>query len=188
MKSKLLAIAVGCLAVPVAATAEVVFNYLEAGYVNTEIDTGFGDEDGDGFSLAGSFDINNDFFLFGDYASADIAFVDFSLLKLGGGFRTSAGGPAQLVATAAFARAEADAGPFGDASDNGFALAFGARGEFSPVVEWDLFLNYIDLDDSETSVKGAARYKFSPTIAVGASLESGDDTTTFGVQVRWLYQ
>ncbi|MEO0998787.1 MAG: outer membrane beta-barrel protein [Pseudomonadota bacterium] len=188
MTLRTIAAVIAASAVCATAHAEVDFNYLEAGYVNTDIDTGFGDEDGDGFSLAASFDISDDFFFFGEYSNSDIGPVDFSTLALGAGFHTPLNGPAELVARGGFARGEADAGPFGDASENGFLLSVGARGEFSPQLEWDLFLNYVDLDDSDTSVKGALRYEFTPTLAVGASLESGDDVDVFGIQVRWLYQ
>ncbi len=187
MTLRLIAAAIAAGAVCAPAHADVDFNYLEAGYINTDIETGFGDEDGDGFALAASFDISDDFFFFGEYSDTDIGPIDFTNLALGVGFHAPLNGPTELVAKGAFARGEADFGPFGDISENGFLLALGARGEFTPQVEWDLFLRYVDLDESDTSVKGAVRYEFTPTLAVGVSLESADDFDVFGVQVRWLY-
>ena len=176
------------LVAPAVVQAEVDYNYLEIGYISTEIDTGFGDADGDGFALEGSFEVNDSYFVFGDYTSSDIEGFDFSTLALGVGYHSSTDAAVQFVARGGFARAELDAGVFGDASENGFIVSAGGRGELNEQFEWGLLLNYIDLDDSDTSLEGSVRYRFTPGFAVGASLETGDDVDIYGLQFRWLYQ
>jgi len=171
---------------PVVAAAEVSYNYGEIGYVETEIDTGFGDIDGDGFFIAGSFEFTDNYFFYGDYTGSNVGFFDVSTLGLGVGFHTTQAAPAQFVIKGGLLRAEVDAGILGDESETGYGISVGGRGELSPAVEWDLFADYADLDDADTGVSGALRFDVTSTFAVGLNAASGDDVTNFGLHFRWL--
>jgi hypothetical protein len=60
---------------------------------------------------------------------------------------------------------------------------------FHPQVEGRAFINYVDLDESgdETSVELAGDYFLNDEIALGASLELGDDVTTWTLGARWYF-
>lgn len=186
MKTKLLALTL-TLFTPLLGYTDVSYNYLEAGLIQTDLDFGFVDVDGSGFALEGSFDLTDDFFFVGNYSSADIDGVDFNNLFIGGGYHSDINQPVQFVGLLGFARSELDAGSLGDEDETGLQASIGARGEFSANAEWDVFLDYTDIDDIETSIRGEARYKFSPTLAAGLSFSTGDVVTSFGLHVRWLY-
>ena len=50
------------------------YTYLEAGYLDTEIDVGPNDIDGDGVGVGGSVAVNDTFFLTGSYGTQDFDF------------------------------------------------------------------------------------------------------------------
>ena len=83
---------------------------------------------GDGFGIAGSFALNDQWHLFGDYSTADLDFgVDLDQLKLGGGFHSPLSNNVDFVAEFSYVRIDASSGGF-SVDDDGFGLSIGARG------------------------------------------------------------
>jgi hypothetical protein len=60
---------------------------------------------------------------------------------------------------------------------------------FAPRVEGRAFVNYVDLDESgdEVSFEIAGDYFVNDQVALGASLELGDDVTSWTVGARWFF-
>ncbi|MEM8984365.1 MAG: hypothetical protein AAGC71_15140 [Pseudomonadota bacterium] len=164
-----------------AANAEVSYNYFELGYQDTELDLGFVEVDGDGFFGGLSFSITDSYFFVGDYGSVDIEGIDLERLRAGIGFHTDVNEPVQFVAQATFQRLEAAD------SENGYGVSVGGRGEISPGLEWDVFVDYVDFDDADTGFSGELRYKFTPQFAVGVQYETIDELDSIGLHFRWLY-
>lgn len=172
-----------------AMAAELDYNYGELRYVDTELDTGGIDADGDGFEIGGSLELARSVHIFGNFQTLDFGSgVDVSAFEVGGGYSVPLNSGADLVARLSYIDGEIDAGAF-DADDSGFGFQAGFRNMFLPQVEGRAFINYVDLDESgsETSFELAGDYFLNDEIALGASLELGDDVTTWTLGARWYF-
>ena len=172
-----------------AVAAELDYNYAELRYVDTEFDSGGFDADGDGFQIGGSMELAQSVHLFGNYQTLDFGSgVDVSAFEVGGGYAMPLDNGADLVARLSYIDGEIDFGT-GDADDSGFGFAAGFRNMFTSQIEGRAFINYTDLDESgdETSIELAGDYFLNDEIALGASLELGDDVTTWTIGARWFF-
>ncbi len=88
---------------------DVSYTYVRLGYVNTEIDVGPINVDGDGLELDGSFGFVNNAFAFGTYSDLDFDFdIDASLLEIGGGYHHRITPKIDLVGRLGYVRADID--------------------------------------------------------------------------------
>jgi hypothetical protein len=95
---------------------------------------------------------------------------------------------ADLVARLSYIDGEIDT-PAGDADDSGFGFSAGGRNMFTPQIEGRAFVNYVDLDESgdEVSFEIAGDWFVNEQVALGASLELGDDVTSWTLGARWYF-
>lgn len=169
-----------------AAAAELDYNYAELRYVDTELF----DVDGDGFELGGSLELAQSVHLFGNFRTLDFGGgFDASAFEVGGGYALPLNNGADLVGRLSYIDGEIDVPGGGDVDDSGFGFSAGFRRMFTPQVEGRAFVNYQDLDasGSETAVEIAGDYFLNDEIALGASLELGDDVTTWTLGARWYF-
>lgn len=169
--------------------AELDYNYAELRYIDTELDAGAVDVDGDGFELGGSLELTEAVHLFGNFRTLDFgAGIDVSAFEVGGGYVMPLNNGADLIGRLSYIDGEIDT-PFGDEDDSGFGFSAGMRNMFTPQIEGRAFVNYTDLDESgsETSFELAGDYFLNDQIALGASLELGDDVTTWTLGARWYF-
>jgi hypothetical protein len=172
-----------------AMAAELDYNYGELRYIDTELDAGALDADGDGFKIGGSLELVRSVHIFGSFRTLDFGSgIDVSAFQVGGGYAMPLQNGADLVARLSYIDGEIDAGA-ADADDSGFGFSAGLRKMFHPQIEGRAFINYVDLDESgdETSVEVAGDYFLNDEIALGASLELGDDVTTWTLGARWYF-
>lgn len=177
------------MAAGAASAAELDYNYGELRYVDTELDAGPFDADGDGFEIGGSLELAQSVHIFGSYQTLDFGSgVDVSAFEVGGGYAVPLNNGADLVGRLSYIDGEIDAGP-GDFDDSGFGFSAGFRNMFHPQIEGRAFINYVDLDESgdETSIELAGDYFLNDEIALGASLELGDDVTAWTLGARWFF-
>ena len=183
------AIAAGLALAGSAAAAELDYNYAELRYIDTELDVGPFDRDGDGFEIGGSLELAQSVHLFGNFRTLDFGSgIDVSAFEIGGGYAMPLNNLTDLVARLSYIDGEIDF-PGGDADDTGFGFSAGARRMFTPQVEGRAFVNYVDLDESgdEVSFEIAGDYFLNDQIALGASLELGDDVTSWTIGARWFF-
>jgi hypothetical protein len=179
----------GLLAIGAASAAELDYNYFELRYVDTELDVGAFDVDGDGFEIGGSLELTPAVHIFANFQTLDFGSgIDVSAFEIGGGYAMPLRPGADLVARLSYIDGEIDT-PFGDEDDNGFGFSAGLRNMFSPQFEGRAFVNYVDLDESgdEISFEIAGDYFLNEQVALGASLELGDDVTTWTLGARWYF-
>lgn len=180
---------VSLLAVAAPALAEGPnWNYIEGSYERVEFDDDVGgfDVDGDGFGIAGSFEIADSWHAFASYGSADFDFdIDLDQLVIGGGLHTPISDNTDFVANLAYVRVDASALGF-SVDDDGFGASIGVRGMMSPQVELEAYVDYVDLSDSgdDTSFRAAGWYSFTENFAAGLQIGTGDDTTSYGIGAR----
>lgn len=170
--------------------SDLNYDYAELRYVDVEIDTdGGNDADGDGFEIGGSYQIADNWHLFGSYQTLDFDFnIDLSTLEIGAGYMVPVNTNTDLVARLAYIDGEIDTG-FGDLDDSGLGMSAGFRHLFSPQIEGRAFINYVDLDESgsDTSFELAGDYFFNNQFSGGISLEFGDDATSFSLGGRYYF-
>lgn len=170
---------------PLAASADGFdYTFVEGGIVNTEIDTGPVDVEGDGFGINGSFSINDDLHILAGYSDIDYDFgVDGSLVNIGLGFNTGLSQDLDFVADISYVSAEVDSG-FASADEDGYSLGAGIRARTGQKVELQAGLHYVDLDDSDTVLSVGGRYYFSDSFAFGAGLADDDNGLSWNIGVR----
>lgn len=164
------------------ASNNVSYDFVELRFVDTEA----GSVDGDGFQLAGSYNIQDNWLIVGGLTSLDFNGADVTLLEAGGGYVWPQNNQFDLFATGSIVRADIDAGPVDD-DETGFRLVGGVRTKFSPNFEGRAELNYIDLDDSDTYIELGGDYYVSPQLAIGGTLDVGGDNDSLTIGVRWFF-
>lgn len=172
-----------------AASAGLDYDYAEVRYIDTELDAGPFNLDGDGFEIGGSLELARSVHIFGNFRTLDFGSgVDVSAFEVGGGYAMPLENGADLVARLSYIDGKIDSQP-ADFDDNGFGFSAGLRNMFTPRIEGRAFVHYVDLDESghETSLELAGDYFLNDEISLGASLQLGDDVTTWTVGARWFF-
>lgn len=173
----------------ITSAAELDYNYGELRWVDTELDAGPFDVDGDGFEIGGSMELAQSVHIFGNFRTLDFGSgIDASAFEIGGGYAMPLNNGADLVARLSYIDGEID-GPGGDLDDSGFGFSAGARRMFTSQIEGRAFVNYQDLDESgsEVGFEIAGDYFLNDQVALGGSLELGDDVTTWTLGARWYF-
>lgn len=196
-KSHLSLVAAALALTPIAATqAEGIgYNYVDLGYVTTEIDGVR--KDLDGFVLRGSLEVADDWFVYGRYIDQGVEFagvdVDLERFSVGGGYAWSFAENMDLFGKVGYTQVELglSGGGLGHASedDDGYELAVGIRARPVAPLELEGSINYIDLSDSgdDTSLGVAALWYIADHLALGVEGEFADEEDTYGIGFRWEF-
>ncbi len=169
----------------------VTYDYVRLNYVNTELDVGPFDVDGDGLELDGSVSfLQKRAFAFGTYS--DVEFdgnVDASRLDLGGGYRHAIRPRIDLVGRMAYTRTDVSTSS-GDADDDGLMFSGGVRSRMTAKIEGRATLNYrvMDESDNDTELEFGGDYYVTEQISLAAALCLGDDATTWSFGGRYAFQ
>lgn len=166
------------------------YSYIQANYQEVDIDLGNNDIDGDGFAVSGSVAINESWFAFAGYSSAEFeSVVDLTEFALGGGYHAPLSEKTDWVATASYLNAEIDAPGVNSMSESGFGMSLGVRSMLNPKLELAGSVSYADLGDGAdgVSVGGSAWYTVTGNLALGLGFSAGDDTTSYGIGARLYF-
>ena len=166
------------------------YNYLQGSYGRVDLDDSVLDVDGDGLGLSGSFEIDENFHIFGEYQTAEMNFgIDLEIMEIGVGYHTNVSPNMDVYANLAYIDIEADAG-IGSADDSGFSLGIGLRGAVSEAVELYGGLDYIDFDESDSETRANAGFLLSLTETLGVGLKATlwDDVNVFQVNARLYFE
>ena len=179
------------LAVSTAAMADDLnYNFLSLGYERIELDDDFGfDVDGDGWTIGGSFEVGESWFLFAGYGMADFDFgIDLDQWAAGGGYHLPMADNVDFVATLSYQRADVSAGSL-SVDDDGFGASVGIRAMVSERVELNGSINYVDFGDfgDETSFGGSAWLNLTEQFALGLGVSFSDDATEYGLGGRLYF-
>lgn len=173
---------------PAVGMSQFSYTAVELSLIDIELDAP--SVDGDGFDIAGSFEINDQFFAFGAYQDQSLDFgIDGSALSLGAGYHDSINEQLDFVATASLVSAEVEAFGF-SGDDDGFGIAGGIRAALNQDFQVDAMLNWVDLDDSgsDTFISVTGRYYFNESIAALLQTSFGDDDAdVFRIGVRFEF-
>ena len=189
MHFKALGLLTGALLVPGISMAEFVYTNLEVSYVDVEFDSGLGSIDGDGYRFSGSYQMNSQAFLLGEWEEQSFDFgVDGTAYEFGAGYRHALSNSLDLIATASYVHAEVDVAGFGF-DDDGLGLGGGLRAQLAPAFQVEAMLRYVDLDQSgsDTGLELLGRYYFSDRYAftLETTLDDNVDTLSFGFRAEF---
>jgi hypothetical protein len=163
------------------------YSYVELGYDETEYQVGNTDVDGDGLTLSGSYEINDDWHAFASYGSADLDFgVDLDSWVIGAGYAFPLRQDVDLYGRVLYLNLDADVGAQG-ADEDGLGLQFRIRALVTDELELEGGVQYVDIEDSDTSLQVAARYYFTDTFSAGIGLTVAGDTDGIGINARYSF-
>jgi len=189
-----------------ALAGELSYNYIEGGYVRTDINN-LGD--GDGFAVNGSVALGEQFHLFGGYSMQDASEsgvnIDLDAFRIGAGWNHALGDRVDFIARAAYEHSEADASVAGfgsiDGETDGYSIEAGFRGLTSldgDIEGWILggFADTNDVDvggvslqideeeDDQFYGRVGGQVKFNPTWGIVAEGMFAEDSHQLFVGVR----
>jgi|APFre7841882724_1041349.scaffolds.fasta_scaffold47295_1 hypothetical protein len=162
------------------------YSYVEAGYVETDVDGT--NASLDGYALRGSFALTDKWFVFAGYTDQSYGGLDIKDYGAGVGYAWPVAATTDLYGKLSIVRAEADFEGF-SLTDDGLAAAFGVRSRFNDRFELEASAGYTELSDSGggATLGAAARWYFVKRFAVGIEAVAGEDTTAYGIDVRWEF-
>lgn len=164
------------------------YDYFQLTYGNVEFDDV--NVDGDGFGLAGSYAINEDFHVFAGYEAAGLDFgIDATTLGAGLGWHTTLSPVVDLVASFSYQYVELDAPGVGSVDDSGLGLGVGLRFAATDLLELNAGISYVDLSDSggDTGFGVGGLYSFTDAFALGLSANWSDDVSSFTLAGRFYF-
>ena len=173
---------------PSALLAEMNYTKFEISMVDVELDGPFA-VDGDGFEIAGSYELNDRIHVFGAWQDQSLDFgIDGRSLELGAGLTHGFSDTLDFVGTLSYVDAEVKAGNV-TADDDGLALGGGIRTLVGESFQIDAGLKYVDFDESgsDTGLSVGGRYYFNDSMALGASADFNDDADTLRIGFRWEF-
>jgi hypothetical protein len=187
MKRTALCAAVLAAFVPGVVLADMNYTKLEISMLDVELDSA--NVDGDGFSFAGGYELNEKIHLFGEWQDQSLDFgIDGRSLELGAGYTHGFSDKLDFIGTLSYVDAEVKAGNV-TADDDGLAVGGGIRTRVADSFEVDAGLKYVDFDNAggDTGVSVGGRYYFNDSMALGASADFNDNADTLRVGFRWEF-
>jgi hypothetical protein len=172
------------------AESQFSYSYVELAYDESDFDLGGPELDGDGLTLSGAYELNDDWHLYGSYGTADLdAGVDIDTLALGVGYAHPLKPNVDLYGRVLYITSEADVPGPADPDEDGLGLQLRIRARVTDNEDLELEggIQHIDVFDSDTSLQAGARYHFNDNFSAGVGLTFGGDTDGIGVNARFRF-
>jgi hypothetical protein len=172
------------------------YSYVEAGYGETEIEADSVDMDGDGYRVSGSLAIAPTYHVVVEYSTADLEVENFNIdvdvdtISIGFGYNRPISPRADIIGRILYVDSDVQVdSPFFAVSgdDSGLGMQFHLRGQVMERVEVEGGIDYVDVGDDDTTLLIEGRYFLTDALALGAGLRFGDDTTSYGVSLRFNF-
>jgi hypothetical protein len=165
------------------------YTYVELAYDESDYKiAGGGEIDGDGFTLAGSLELTEEWHAFATYGNADLDFgIDLDTWALGVGYAYPLRNDVDLYGRLLYVNTEADLPGPGDPDEDGLGLQARVRYRVNNELELEGGIQHFDVGDSDTSLQAAARYYFQDNFSVGVGLTFAGDADGIGVNVRFSF-
>jgi hypothetical protein len=184
------ALLIGLLAFSASASAQGFdYNWISVGYGMIDFDDV--NVDGDGFGIDGSYAINDDFHVFGEYVAANLDFgVDATTFSAGIGYNTEMSDVVDAYARLSYEYVEVDMPVFGSDDDSGFGFGVGLRFAAGANVELNAGIDYVDYGGSggdDTALSLGGLYNFTPSFALGLDGSWGDDVSAYSISGRFYF-
>jgi hypothetical protein len=168
-------------------SAQFSYNYVELAYDEIDFDLGPADVDGDSLTLAGSFEINDDWHVYASYGSSDLeGSIDVDTWTVGAGYVFPLKDDIDIYGRVLYIDSSVDG--FGrNADDDGLGLQARIRARVTDELELEGGILYADIADTDTSLQAIARYHFTETFSAGIGLTFAGDTDGVGIHARYSF-
>lgn len=166
------------------------YSFIQGSYEQVDIDLGGGfDADGDGFGVAGSVEINESWYVFAGFSSAELeSIVDLDQFSLGAGWHSAISDKTDWFVSGSYVDAKVSAPGQGSFSDDGFGVGLGLRSMVSPSLEVSGSVNYVDFGDGgDTAIGLGLWYTVTGNLALGLGASFGDDISSYGLGLRLYF-
>ena len=163
------------------------YSFLSLGYGTTDFDDV--NIDGDGFTLGGSYAINNRYHLFSSYNASDLDFnVDATRFSAGFGYNRGLSDVVDLVAGLSYEYFELE-GAGGSIDDSGLGFGVGLRFAANELLELNGGIKHVDLSDSDgdTGFHAGGLYSFTETFSLGLNGNWSDDVSSYTLSGRFYF-
>jgi len=174
-------------------SAQFSYNYVQLGYEEADFDFGNVEGDGDGLTLAGSFEINDDWHVYASFGTADGDLggpfnndFDIDTWTLGAGYVFPLREDIDIYGRVLYIDTSVDFGAV-SADDDGLGLQASIRARVTDEFELEGGLLYVDVADSDTSLQAIARYNFTEQFSAGVGLTFGGDADGIGIHARYSF-
>lgn len=171
------------------AADDLSYDYLEARYAQSEIETDFGNIDGDGWLLNGLFEITDSVHLFAGYDRLE--FDDNARVRttmFGGGFAFGVSPTTDIILRAGFVDGQLT-DDFFELNDDGFMVSAGVRSLITPEIELYGTFQSIDFEDigEEDSMTVGVDFYLNRDFAIGPTIVWIEDTTTWTLGAKFYF-
>lgn len=160
------------------------FNYIQGGYV-TDLNS---EDDFDGWEIKGSFELNNDFYVTGNYQNlgADIFSnnVDADLFSAGIGYKMMLSSNTAFFTELEYLHAKIDVQGYSSDSENGYQIGAGVRSMLTNALEVKAAAYYQDISDSDQYIKLGAAYQLNNSLSVYADIDTDFDDSQLMTGLR----
>jgi hypothetical protein len=164
------------------------YTYVELAYDETDFDLGGGDIDGDGLTLSGAFEINEDWHAFASYGSADLDFgIDLDSWAIGAGYRYPLRDDVDVYGRVLYISTDVDLPGPSNADEDGLGLQGRIRFRVTEVFEVEGGIQHVDVIESDTSLQASARYHFTRNLSAGIGITFAGDTDGIGINARYSF-
>ena len=171
-----------------AGAAELDYNFIDIGWISTDVDVGPGDVDGDGFTIEGSLALADRVHVIGGLAFQEFDLgIDINSQRIGIGFNTPLTETVDFVASGELIRVDIETN-FGDDDDTGYGINIGVRGLASEQLEFSGIASFVDVTESDFGISFAGIYYPAPQWGIGASVSLSDDSTSYGLGARFYFR
>jgi opacity protein-like surface antigen len=168
-------------------SAQFNYTYVELGYDETDFDVGPFDVDGDGLTLAGSFEINDDWHVYASYGQADLdGGLDVDTWTIGAGYVFPLKEDIDIYGRVLYIDTSVDAGVL-EADDDGLGLQARIRARVTDEFELEGGILYVDVSDTDTSLQASARYHFNEAFSAAIGITFAGDTDGIGISARYSF-
>jgi len=162
------------------------YSYAQFLYNSAEL----GIADGSGFSFGGSFQLDTQFYVRGDFQNLnmDEGIDNIRTIELGAGYIHPLGSM-DLIAEVNYVDAEIeyDNRNTRDYDETGFLFTGGLRTYLAPELEVNASMNHLNLDGHDNYIQLGANYRLTHVLAVDSGYRLGSDIEVFTIGARYIF-
>lgn len=180
MIKKLLTVAALAVTTFSAVAENPSFNYLDVGYANWDFDNA---GNVDGFEIKGSGEINENFYIAGDYTRISESGDDIDLATLGLGYKYNYTDSSTFFAELDYASLNPNFG----GSESGYEVTVGVRSMITNEFELNGAVEYLDINGDSTSLVLGGAYNFTSNFGAYANYKFESDINRYAVGLRYNF-
>jgi hypothetical protein len=171
------------------AADSISYDYIQLGYAKLDREARPGDpKELNGYHLAGSKMLQDNFFLAGEYTANTEVGVDITHTKAGVGYRYELSSKVDLFAQVSYLQVEIGSRLAGTFEDKGTSYDLGVRSKLNDSFELHGSIQYQkDTDEDRTFVVLGGLYQFDDVFSAFADYKTESDSDTFTLGVRYHY-